>query len=311
MILRTRTRRVLGIGAVAVVAVAMVLWWLLFSGDEPADLVASDIAAPPATDQGVVTEPSEADATDTVEMSPVTGGDAESSEAAAGSAVSESPGPAAVTIVAEAVGGSGLAGEGNVDDSNDSSAPIAGEGNVDDPSDPNALIAGTWNVVRNDRSFVGFRVEEDLVIGEGTLVGRTHDMSGFIQIGGGAIEAVQIEANMSAVKTHRPMRDTLLHRALDTDQFPTATFVLTRPVVLPAGTANGAAVSAEAVGDLTVRGFTNPVVVAIDAQFVDDVLVMVGTVGVRWEDYGVQVPSVPMVSVEGQGTVELQVLLTR
>ena len=269
------------------VAVATVLWWLLFSGDEPAevdlsaavaDLVASDISAPPATDQGAVTEPSEADATD----------------AAAGSAVSESSGPAAVAIAArpsEAAGG-------------------AGEDSIDDPSDPNAPITGAWNV-RNDRSFVGFRVEEDLVIGEGTLVGRTHDMSGFIQIGGGAIEAVQIEANMSAVKTHRPMRDTLLHRALDTDQFPTATFVLTRPVVLPAGTANGAAVSAEAVGDLTVRGFTNPVVVAIDAQFVDDVLVMVGTVGVRWEDYGVQVPSVPMVSVEGQGTVELQVLLTR
>ena len=269
------------------VAVATVLWWLLFSGDEPAevdlsaavaDLVASDIAALSATDQGVVTEPSEA----------------ESSEAAAGSAVSESSGPAAVAIAAspsEAAGG-------------------ADEDSIDDPSDPNAPIAGAWNV-RTDRSFVGFRVEEDLVIGEGTLVGRTHDVSGFLQIGGGAIEAGRIEANMSTVKTHRPMRDALLHRALDTDQFPTATFVLTRPVVLPAGTANGAAVSAQAVGDLTVRGFTNPVVVALDAQFVDDVLVMVGTVGVRWEDYGVRVPSVPMVSVEDDGTVELQVLLTR
>ena len=112
---------------------------------------------------------------------------------------------------------------------------------------------------------------------------------------------------MSTVETDPPVGDDLLRAALDADQFPTAVFVLTRPIVLPAGTANGAAVSAEAVGNLIFRGFTNPVVVAMDAQFVDDVLAMVGTVGVRWEDYGVQVPA----SVEGQGTVEFQVQLTR
>ena len=138
-------------------------------------------------------------------------------------------------------------------------------------------------------------------------MGRTHDVSGFIQIGGGVIEAGRIEANMSTVETDPPVGDDLLQRALDADQFPTAAFVLTRPIVLPAGTADGAAVSAQAVGNLTFRGFTNPVVVALDAQFVVDVLAMVGTVGVRWEDYGVQVPA----SVEGQGTVEFQVQLTR
>ena len=182
-------------------------------------------------------------------------------------------------------------------------------------------LAGVWTVDTTigdfdfdqaTGSFAGFRVEEELTFGATTAVGRTGDVSGRIELGTTALETAGITVDMTTITTNESLRDGPTRRALATGEFPTATFTLTEPVSLPAHAADGTAFSFEAVGDLTIKGATNRAVFALDAQLVGDVIAVVGSTEVRFEDYGVQAPSAPIVvSVEDHGIIELQLLFTR
>ena len=174
-------------------------------------------------------------------------------------------------------------------------------------------IAGTWTIYEGVAgSFAGFRVDEDLTFGDVTVVGRTEGVSGFIRISAGRLEATEVTVDMSGIEAYRPMRGRLIHRALATDRFPTSTFVQTESVALPANAADGVAFSLEAKGDMTIKGITNPVVFALEVQLTDNGIVIVGSAGVRYDDFGVRAPSVPIaVSIKDHGTVEFQLLFTR
>jgi polyisoprenoid-binding protein YceI len=100
--------------------------------------------------------------------------------------------------------------------------------------------------------------------------------------------------------------------ALDTGSFPIATFELSEPIDLGAVPAEGEAVQVTAVGEMTIHGFTNPMEMPLEAQLVDDLIVVVGSTEIVFADYDVSVPSAPVVlSVEDRGTLEIQLLLAR
>lgn len=281
--------------AVAVIAAALV-WWVVSAGDEPAEVDLSAAVAGLAT---TTTEPTAAAADDAA------GPDEAAEPSGAAEETAEPAAPAA---------GDDSAGSGADDDSAD-------PGDADGADDAFSAITGTWTVdtaigdfdyEQATGSFAGFRVEEVLTIGEVTAVGRTGEVSGFIRLGAGVLEAAEITVDMSTITTDRSLRDNRTRQALGTDQYPNAVFVLTDPVALPADAADGAAFSLEAAGDLTVKGVANPAVFALEAQLVDDVIVVVGSTVVRFDDYGVQAPSAPIVvSVEDHGTIEFQLLFTR
>ena len=290
--------------AVAVVAAALV-WWVVSAGDEPAEV---DLSAAVAGLSTTTTEPP-AEVTDDDAEGAVEPTAAPDETEVAGSA-DETAEPA--TPAGDSAG-SGADGGGDGDS--------ADPGDADGADDAFSAVAGTWTVdttigdfdyEQATGSFAGFRVDEELTIGEVTAVGRTGEVSGFIQLGAGVLEAAEITVDMSTITTDRSLRDNRTRQALGTDQYPNAVFVLTEPVALPAGSADGAAFSLEAAGDLTVKGVTNPAVFALDAQLVDDVIVVVGSTAVIFDDYGVQAPSAPIVvSVEDHGIIEFQLLFTR
>jgi polyisoprenoid-binding protein YceI len=184
-----------------------------------------------------------------------------------------------------------------------------------------AGVAGTWTVDTSigefsfedsTGTFVGFRVEEELTgIGSTTAVGRTPVVSGTMTIDGTTVTAVSIEANMGEIVTNDSRRDDNAHRALDTDEFPTATFVLTQPIELGEAAAAGEPVAVVAIGDLTIHGITTPVEIPLEAQLVDGVVVVVGSLEIVFADYGVTVPDAPIVvSAEDHGIIELQLFFT-
>ena len=286
--------------AVAVVAAALV-WWVLSAGDEPAEVDLSAAVAGLAT---TTTEPP-AEVADDAEgaVEPTAAPD---EDAVAGSAEE----PADPAAPADDSAGSGADGGGGGDsadpgDADDAFSAVAGTWTVD-------TTVGDFDYEQATGSFAGFRVDEELTIGEVTAVGRTGEVSGFIQLSAGVLEAAEITVDMSTITTDRSLRDNRTRQALGTDQYPNAVFVLTEPVALPAGAADGAAFSLEAAGDLTVKGVTNPAVFALEAQLVDDVIVVVGSTEVIFDDYGVQAPSAPIVvSVEDHGIIEFQLLFTR
>jgi polyisoprenoid-binding protein YceI len=186
---------------------------------------------------------------------------------------------------------------------------------------PGEAVSGTWTVDTSigefsyedsTGTFVGFRVEEELSsIGSTTAVGRTPSVTGSITFDGTTLTAATIEAEMAAITTDDGRRDDKVQDALETDQFPTATFVLSEPIDLGDAVSTGAATTVEATGDLTIHGVTTPVTLPLEAQVVDDAIVVVGSLDISLSTYGVEAPTAPMVvSVSDEATIELQLFFT-
>ncbi|MEM7338484.1 MAG: YceI family protein [Actinomycetota bacterium] len=175
------------------------------------------------------------------------------------------------------------------------------------------IDTGSFDYQTASGSFVGFRIEEELrTIGATTAVGRTNAIIGSMTIDGTTVTETTIEIDLTAITTETSMRDDNVQDALETDQFPTATFVLTEPIELGDSAASGESVATTATGDLTIHGVTQSVTFAMEAQLVDSTVVAVGSSDVTFADFGVEVPSGgPVLSVDDFGVLEMQLLLTR
>lgn len=183
-------------------------------------------------------------------------------------------------------------------------------------------IDGTWAVDTEtgefdfetaSGTFAGFRVQEELSsVGSATAVGRTGDVSGSFTIEGTTVTEADFEVDLSTITTNESRRDSRVQDALETDQFPTATFTLTEPLDLGDGAADGEAVSVTATGDLTIHGVTESVEFPLEAQLVDGTVVLVGSIDQTLTGYDIEAPSSPVVlSISDEFTVELQFLLVR
>ncbi|MDG2111447.1 MAG: YceI family protein [Actinomycetota bacterium] len=194
-----------------------------------------------------------------------------------------------------------------------------------DPGDPAATVEGVDGIWSVDTSigtftfeeatgtFVGFRVEEELSrIGTTTAVGRTGTVNGELEIAGTELVSTSLTADLSRLTTNDSRRDNKAKGALNTGEFPMATFVLDAPVDLGGAVEDGSPVTVEATGQLTIKGVTQTVVVTIDAQLVGDIVAVVGSTEVVFADFGVEVPTAPIVvSAEDHGIIEFQLLFTK
>ena len=92
---------------------------------------------------------------------------------------------------------------------------------------------GTFDFDTATGTFAGFRIKEELSgIGSSTAVGRTGDVSGTIQIQNDTLTAATFEVNLRTVTTNQTQRNSRVQSALETSEFPTATFTLTQPCLL-------------------------------------------------------------------------------
>ena len=192
------------------------------------------------------------------------------------------------------------------------------DGGSADPVDPN----GTWTVDTTTGdfdfehatgTFAGFRIQEELSsLGSTTAVGRTGAVSGTATIAGDTLTAARFEVDLTEITTNQSQRDSRVQSALETSRFPTATFTLGAPVPLGADPASGQDISVTATGTLDLHGVTQQVEVPIQARMVNGTIVLVGSFDVVFSDYGVEVPKAPIVlSVSDNGTIEMQILLTK
>jgi polyisoprenoid-binding protein YceI len=192
-----------------------------------------------------------------------------------------------------------------------SSSASAVEGSLD----------GTWNVDTSIGSFsdfsgtfVGYRVQEELAsIGANTAVGRTPDVTGSLTLEGTRITAVTITANLTGLKSDDDRRDGQLARqGLQTSQFPEATFKLTSPIDLGSVPADGQTVNATAKGQLTLHGEAKDVEIPVAAKRSGDVVVVTGSLPIKFADYGMTKPnSFVVLSIADEGTMEFQVFFKK
>jgi polyisoprenoid-binding protein YceI len=187
-----------------------------------------------------------------------------------------------------------------------------------------AGLAGVWTVVADEGtdgptgeaavSFAGYRVVEVLAGGvdESTVVGRTGEVAGAIELSGTALVAATVEIEMATLQTDDSHRDSHARKALNTEEFPLAVFTLVEPVELPVRLLEGESFSGSVIGDLTIKGVTNRRVFDVEAQLTGDIIVVVGSAPVIFSDYGLTAPtSVAVISVEDHGIMEFQLFFTR
>jgi polyisoprenoid-binding protein YceI len=172
---------------------------------------------------------------------------------------------------------------------------------------------GDFSFEEATSSFLGFRIAEVLAsVGSTTAVGRTPEVVGTLTVAGTSITDTVIEADLSQIVTNASRRDRAARRAMGTDEFPIASFTLSVPIDIGAIPAEGEPVLVTAVGDLEIKGVTQPIEIPLEAQLVGDLIVVVGAVDITFADWGVELPTAPgVVSIEDHGILELQLFFRR
>ena len=171
-------------------------------------------------------------------------------------------------------------------------------------TDEVASYTGTITVAEG--STAGYQVDEVLQGQDVTVRGSTDQVTGSLDIESGTLESAEITVDMASVETDSSNRDGYFRdTALETDTYPTATFVLTTPVELEAGMT-----TATLSGDITVHGVTQAVTFDAQVAMDDDQVEIVGSIPITFEDFGVTAPDLGFVSVEDTGSIEVDLFLT-
>jgi polyisoprenoid-binding protein YceI len=175
-----------------------------------------------------------------------------------------------------------------------------------------ASADGTWTVTKAG-SFVGYRISERFAGGLADIeaVGRTSDVTGGLTVAGRAVSDVSIEADLRTLASDKAPRDNYLHtKSLETDTYPTARFEATGPIALPALT-RGAKIERTLDGRFTLHGVTRALSIPVTARWNGTTVDVIGTAPIVLADYGIEAPQTPLVSVQGEGDLEIQLVLRR
>ena len=175
-------------------------------------------------------------------------------------------------------------------------------------------LAGTWVLSSQGTSFVGYRIGEELAnIGTTTAVGRTSDVVVALEFDGSAITSVTIEADLRTLTSDQSFRDGALRtRGIETDTYPFATFVLTEAIPIDSLPTAEEALSVTVQGTLDLHGVTNPVTIALEGQYVDGLVVVVGATDIALADYDIEPPTgFRVLSIDDVGVMEFQLVLER
>jgi polyisoprenoid-binding protein YceI len=175
-------------------------------------------------------------------------------------------------------------------------------------------VAGTWAVAAD--SVAGYRVREQLanLPAESDAVGRTGQITGSITLETSGttttLTAGTLTVDTTSITSDKSQRDNRMRdEGLQTDQFPTATFTLTKPVEIPAAALAGTASDVTLTGDLTLHGVTRSVQIPAQAQLVDGTIQVAGSLGFPLSDYSITAPNIGgfIVSIADSGTLEFLV----
>jgi polyisoprenoid-binding protein YceI len=169
-------------------------------------------------------------------------------------------------------------------------------------------VNGTWTVAAGSEA--GYRVREQLanLPAQSDAVGRTTDVTGTMTIEGNTVTEATFEVDVTTLQSDEERRDDRIRSSgLESDTFPTATFVLTEPV--PLGDEPVSA-TIDVLGDLTVHGVTQPIELAVNATLNGDQIELVGSYTFPFSDFEMTPPNVGgFVTVEDDATLEFHLFL--
>jgi polyisoprenoid-binding protein YceI len=180
-----------------------------------------------------------------------------------------------------------------------------------------ADLTGTWRVAAG--STAGYRVREKLAAlpAKSDAVGRSEAITGTVKVdrsgAGLTVTDARFEVDLTKLTSDESRRDNRIRTdGLQTNQFPTATFVSTGPISLPPETVTGQAVKASAVGDLTIHGVTKRVTIPLDVRVIGGKGELVGSLGFPMSDFNINPPNIGgFVTVDPDATLEFKLILEK
>jgi polyisoprenoid-binding protein YceI len=172
-------------------------------------------------------------------------------------------------------------------------------------------LDGAWSV--GSGSVVGYRVHETLLGQSNTATGRTSSVTGSLTVAGDTVTAGSFSADLTSVASDKSQRDHQFQgRIMNTATYPTATFKLTQPVALGSEPADGATVTRQATGDLTLHGVTKSITFAVSVKRTGSTIAASGSVPIVFADYNIANPSFAgTVTTDDHGTLEFLLNFTK
>ena len=157
-------------------------------------------------------------------------------------------------------------------------------------SDIAASMNGDWDVTAGSQA--GYRVQEILFGQSHTAVGRTSAVTGSLTISASTVTAGRFSVDLTKVTSDQSLRDEQFQgRIMDTAMYPTATFVLTRPINLGTVPPEGVEITEQATGTLTMHGVTRTVTFALTARRSGDLIEVSGSIPITFADWNISNPS--------------------
>jgi polyisoprenoid-binding protein YceI len=171
------------------------------------------------------------------------------------------------------------------------------------PADDADPSSGEWLIT--DASEFGYRVNEVLFGVDTAAVGRSNQITGSFLIDGTTVTSGEFTVDVASIESDDGRRDGQFRgRIMTVSEFPEAVCTLTSPIDFGVEVAEGAEVTTEATGDLTLRGVTNSVTFELTAQLENGKIGVLGKIPVVFEDYGIDNPSFGGITTEDNGLLE-------
>ena len=116
---------------------------------------------------------------------------------------------------------------------------------------------------------------------------------------------------MTQMVSDERARESAINDAIKVGEHPTGSFIVADAVALDTDAlADGATVTVDVTGALTIAGATNQVTIPIEATIVDGGLgLIVGSIDLVWADYGVETPTSSVADVADDGILEFQLIV--
>jgi polyisoprenoid-binding protein YceI len=147
-------------------------------------------------------------------------------------------------------------------------------------------------------------------------VGRTANITGQATLsqskGTVTVRAASFSVAVNTLKSDRSMRDEKIHAiGLESDRYPTATFVLSEPVTASLG-ATGHVVHTSATGIFTIHGTSRRKTVPLELNLSAGTFAAAGSLTFPWSAFDMTAPSVGgFVMVTDKATLEFDLRLQR
>jgi polyisoprenoid-binding protein YceI len=193
----------------------------------------------------------------------------------------------------------------------------AGSTGTSSVSTSTASAGGRWSIATGSQA--GYRVREKLAFlpAQSDAVGRTSSVTGAATLtdskGTITITAASFDVAVNTLKSDRSMRDEKIQAiGLESNHYPTATFVLSAPVTVTKSAATGHVTRVSVTGVFTIHGTSKRETLPVEFTFAGSTLEAAGSLTFPWSEFGMTAPSIGgFVNVTDKATMEFDLRLQR